>query len=230
MEIQKLKKGQGNNGVLPNIHEETMNPKRMRIKTDGKEMAKKHIFRRDETVCEMRRAMPVGNGDFGALVHGMPDDYHIRIGKNDLWWDDYPMKKSYVSYGIEGVRKKILEGDLSVYSDVQTAATTCERGPVQTCAAKLSLHFLSGAVFSDVREQLDISEGIASTCFSSSSTNGEYCGDFSINTYFGRATDVMTTWIDTFRSREKSIGFVRMELNRPAFEPYDPTFENSLEK
>ncbi len=228
METKKYNKGI-DNGIFPNVHGETMNPKRMRIKANGKDMAKKHNFRRDGTVVDMKCAMPVGNGDFGATVHGMPDDYHIRIAKNDLWWDDYPTKKSYVSYGIDGIREKLLNGDVSVNGDVQTASTTFERGPVQTCAAKLTLHLLSGACFSNVREQLDISEGIASTYFNSSSAGGEFCGDFSINTYFGRTNDVMTTWIDTCRSREKSIGFVRMELNRPAFEPYDPTPENAIE-
>jgi hypothetical protein len=32
--------------------------------------------------------MPIGNGDFGAAVHGYPDNLTFHIGKNDLWWDN----------------------------------------------------------------------------------------------------------------------------------------------
>lgn len=222
-------KGKGNNGILPNRHEETMNPERMRIRTNGVDMAKKHIFRRDETPVDMKGAMPVGNGDIGALVHGMPDNYMLRIAKNDLWWDDYPDEKTYVDYGIEGIRKKLLEGDISVNADVQNASARRDHRPIQTCAAQLTLHLLTGTIFHNIKEQLDIDQGRASMSFSASDCNGDFCDDFSINTVAGRSEDVLTTWVDVSRSKSKSAGMVRMELTRPIFEPYNETDPNYIQ-
>ncbi len=213
----------GDNGILPNIHEEAMNPDRMRIKLSGVEMAKQNGFCRKGTVSDMKQAMPVGNGDFGALIHGMPDNYLIRIAKNDLWWDDYPDEKTWVDYGIDGIRKKLLDGDIGVNADVQNASARRDHRPTQTCAAVLTLHLLSGTVFHNVKEELDISKGRASTLFSASECNGDFCDDFVINTVADRTHDVIKTWVDVSRSRANALGMVRMELTRPIFEPYNET-------
>ncbi len=223
MSEKSYKKVRDNNGILPNAHEEAMNPDRMRIKDSGLKMAKQNGFFREGTVSDMKQAMPVGNGDFGALIHGMPDNYFIRIAKNDLWWDDYPDEKTWVDYGIEGIREKLLKGDVSVNNDVMNASARRDHRPIQTCAAELTLHLLSGTVFYNVNEELDISEGRASTLFSASECNGDYCGDFAISTVADRFNDVLITRVDASKSRAISLGTVRMELTRPIFEPYNET-------
>ena len=104
---RKIRKDTGR-GLLPNMPCETMMPGRMRIKTSGKDEAAKHIIRRSGTAVDFRSGMPIGNGDFGASMHGTPDNLTFNIAQNDLWWDDYDAPEPcYPDGGIEAIRKKL---------------------------------------------------------------------------------------------------------------------------
>ena len=75
MQGEKLKRKKPLSGLLPTLPDETMRPGRMRIATDGFKEAEKHVYERRGTVGDFRRAYVIGNGDFGAAVHGTPDNY-----------------------------------------------------------------------------------------------------------------------------------------------------------
>ena len=68
-------------GLLPNMPNETMIQGRMRISTNGRAEAEKHKFIRKGTGSDFRSGLPIGNGDFGASMHGMPDNLTFNIAK-----------------------------------------------------------------------------------------------------------------------------------------------------
>lgn len=206
-------------GILPNLPDETMTPGRMRIKTDGCEEAKRHIIERDGSSVDFRSGMPIGNGDFGAMIHGYPDNYTFHIAKNDVWWDDFDSDPPcYVDYGIEGVRKKALAGDNDLKLDIFEASSRRNNQPLQTEAARLTLHLCSGAVFAKVHETLDIASGIATQKFKCGDSNGIIQGsDFTISSCVSHVNDVMQVYCAP-SAQAGRFGNIRIELTRDPME------------
>ena len=220
-------------GLLPNSPNETMVQGRMRISTNGKAEALKHTFRRKGTVADFRSGMPIGNGDFGASMHGMPDNLTFNIAKNDLWWDDYDAPEPcYPDGGIENVRKKVSTGDGSIKLDMFEAANRRVNLPIQTSAARLTLHLLSGGFGYNIREELDISSSTARQYFSCDNLNGSVCGqDYLVTANVSRVDEVMRIAVTASDSSLRPVlGTVRFELTRdpmevPAVITYGRKFE-----
>ncbi len=180
-------------GILPNLPDEIMIPDRMRIRTDGRAEAEKHFYHRNSTVNDFRYAYIIGGGDFGASVHGTPDNYSYHIAKNDLWWDDYEQDPPcYYPGGIEELRKRIADGDDLLKQDIFVCANNRNRQPCQTSAARLTLHLCSGGVFTGIRERLDMHSGILTQNYSLGDQNGIIKGrDFTTVSCISPAEDVM---------------------------------------
>ncbi len=193
MKNEKLSRKKTFCGILPNLPDETMIPERMRIKTDGRKEAEKHFYYRNSSVSDFRFAYIIGSGDFGASVHGTPDNYTYHLAKNDLWWDDYEQNPPcYYSGGFDDLRKRIIEGDDLLKQDISVCANNRNRQPCQTSAARLTLHLCSGGVFADIRERLDMHSGIITQQYSLGDQNGIIKGrDFSTLSCISPAEDVM---------------------------------------
>ena len=127
MSDTKLRRKKTFCGILPNFPDETAVPGRMRINTDGHKEAMKHFYDRKGTVTDFRNAYVIGDGDFGASVHGTPDNYTYHIAKNDLWWDDYEADPPcWLPDGMEKLRERILAGDPTIKQDVAAAVIGAE--------------------------------------------------------------------------------------------------------
>ena len=208
-------------GILPNMPNETMHTDRMRIRTSGKAEAKKHTFKRSGTAVDFRAGLPIGNGDFGASMHGMPDNLTFNIAKNDLWWDDYdPPVPYYPDGGIENVRKKASSGDETIKLDMFKAAQRRTNLPIQTSAARLTLHLLSGGFGSCIREELDISSSVAKQYFSCDNQNGSINGrDYVVTANVSRIDEVMRIAVSASdKGLRPVLGTVRFELTRDPME------------
>ncbi len=220
-------------GLLPNMPNEIMRPGRMRINTSGKAEAAKHTFKRKGTAADFRSGMPIGNGDFGASMHGLPDNLTFNIAKNDLWWDDYDAPQPcYPDGGIENIRKKAAEGDESVKLDMYEAAQRRINHPIQTSAARLTLHLLSGGFGHNIREELDLSSAAAKQYFSYDNVNGSVNGwNYLVTANVSRIDEVMRISVQASDSSQRPVlGTVRFELTRdpmevPAVITYGKRFE-----
>lgn len=179
-------------GILPRIHDETP-PEYMRIKTDGFAEAKKYSYSREGSVFEFKRAYPIGDGDFGASVHGFPDNYTYNIGKNDLWWDDYDSDPAcFLPGGIEEIRRRVIEGDADLKKDIFVASNNRNSQPSQTSAARLTLHLCRAAVFANVREKLDMSRGVIDYSFNCGNQSGMVCGtDFHVRSCISHSDEIL---------------------------------------
>ena len=82
-------------GLISRLPDEVMPDTYLRFKVDPVKRAESQSFHRDRTVPDWRQAMPIGNGDFWAAVHGYPDNLTFHIGKNDLWWSNKDTKEGY---------------------------------------------------------------------------------------------------------------------------------------
>lgn len=206
-------------GILPNLPDETMVPGRMRINTDGRKEAEKHFYHRNSTVSDFRYAYILGSGDFGASVHGTPDNYTYHLAKNDLWWDDYEQDPPcYYPEGLEDLRKRIIAGDSLLKQDVFVCANNRSRQPAQTSAARLTLHLCSGGVFTGIREHLDMHSGILTQNYSLGDQNGIIKGrDFTTLSCISPAENVMI--ISCTASRLAGhLGKVSLELTKDPME------------
>lgn len=208
-------------GLLPNMPNETMIQGRMRISTNGRAEAAKHTFRRKGTAVDFRSGMPIGNGDFGASMHGMPDNLTFNIAKNDLWWDDFDAPEPcYPDGGIENIRKKVSSGDGSIKLDMFEASNRRINLPVQTSAARLTLHLLSGGFGHNIREELDISRALAKQYFSCDNQNGSVNGwNYCVTANVSRVDEVMRVHVEApISSKRPVLGTVRFELTRDPME------------
>lgn len=191
----------------------------MRIRTDGRKEAEKHFYSRNSTASDFRYAYILGSGDFGASVHGTPDNYTYHIAKNDLWWDDYEQDPPcYYPGGIAELRKRITEGDDLLKQDVFVCANNRDHQPCQTSAARLTLHLCSGGVFTGIRERLDMHSGILTQKFSLGDQNGIIKGrDFTTVSCISPAENVMI--ISCTPSRLAGhMGKVSLELTKDPME------------
>lgn len=219
MADSKLKRKKPLCGLLPDLPDETMTPGRMRIDTDGRKEASKHGYERTGTVHDFRRAYIIGGGDFGAAVHGTPDNYTYHIAKNDLWWDDFDADPPcYYPGGIQELRDRIIAGDPTLKQDVLAAANNRNNHPCQTSAARLTLHLCSGGVFCNIRERLDLASGILTQEYGCGNQNGVIRGgSFSTLSHISPAEDVLV--ISCIPSKEAGrMGTVSLELTKDPME------------
>ena len=180
-------------GLLPHLPDETMVPGRMRIASAGVKEAQKHVYERRGTVTDFRRAYIIGGGDIGAAVHGTPDNYIYHICKNDLWWDDFDADPPcYLPGGLNELRRRILEGDPTLKQDVYAAATRRNNEPIQTSAARLTLHLCAGGVFKNITERMELHTGLLKQTYGVGNQNGMVRGEhFSTLSCVSPAEDVL---------------------------------------
>ena len=144
-------------GILPHLPDETMDPSRMRIRTQGHSEMARHAYTRDHTTYDYRNGFPIGNGDIGCMIHGAPTSMHFIIGKNDLWWDDYESPDPcYLPGGIAEVRERAAAGDASLRMDLMKAYANRSNQQIQTTAAQLTLHLTEGGVIAGYSETLEM--------------------------------------------------------------------------
>ena len=57
-----------------------------RFRVNLAELLDRHDMRwREGPPADWKRGAPIGNGDFGAVMHGFPDALGFVIGKTDVW-------------------------------------------------------------------------------------------------------------------------------------------------
>ncbi len=174
----KLKRKKPLCGLLPELPDETMTPGRMRVASTGVKEAAKHVYTRPGTVTDFRRAYIIGGGDFGAAVHGTPDNYIYHICKNDLWWDDFDADPPcYLPGGLRELRERILAGDPTLKQDVYAAAYRRNNEPIQTSAARLTLHLCAGGVFKNISERMELHSGLLTQSYGVGNQNGLVRGE-----------------------------------------------------
>ncbi len=219
MSDTKLKRKKTFCGILPNLPDETAVPGRMRINTDGLKEANKHFYERKGTVTDFRKAYIIGAGDFGASVHGTPDNYVYHIAKNDLWWDDFDADPPcYIEGGMDELRRRICEGDTSLKQDVFIAANNRNHQPVQTSAARLTMHFCSGGIPANLKERLDMHTGIITQTYSLGDQNGIVKGQgFTTLSCISPAENVMLIACSAPKSAGK-MGKISLELTKDPME------------
>ena len=222
-------------GMLPHLPDETMTPNqqivcgaanqstpgklRMRINTDGKKEMQRYAYTRNHTTTDYRNGLPIGNGDFGCSIHGAPDAMMFDFAKNDLWWDDFEAPvPCYHEGGIADIRRRVSEGEETIRLDTMEASNHRRVEPIQTTAARLTLHLTEGGIPSGYKETLDLCTGTVYTEYGCGNTNGIVCGPgFRTVSCISRAEEVMET-VCTASNYMKKLGHYRFELSRTPME------------
>ena len=211
----QLEQAQPNRGLLTNLPEEVMTERQLRVKCDPVGRCGTNNFEREGSVLDWRKGLPIGNGDFGAAIHGYPDNYCFHIAKNDVWWANVEGIDPYPTMSFAELRERVAAGDASVKHDIRR--TTAERltiEPTPTGCARLSLQLCRAGTFYNVKEYLNMTNATASTEFCVAQ-NGLDGGPFWIQSFVARLEEVLV-----IRLRPpQSLGEVRFELGRDALEP-----------
>jgi len=210
------------NGLLKRMPDEVMPDKYLRFKVDPVQRAKSQSFHRDRTAPDWRQAMPIGNGDFGAAVHGYPDNLMFHIGKNDLWWDNQDKNQGYPTTKFAQLRQRLKAGEeaaLMKEIDDLYEATSCK--PIETSAGKFKLNLHESATFYNVRETLDLANGIANTSYDAQMHGPRYTEKATIESFVSQKDEVMVIRAQA-NPAGAALGVVKFELYRGAMEKVGP--------
>ena len=190
----------------------------LRVKCDPLRRCGTNNFEREGSVLDWRKALPIGNGDFGAAIHGYPDNHTFHIAKNDVWWDNVEGMDPYPAMSFAELRQRVTAGDPAVKHDIRRTATarlTAE--PTPTGCARLTLQLCRSGTFYNVKEYLNMMNATASTEFCVSQ-NGEDGGAFWIQSFVSRLEEVLVVRLRPPQD-PNHLGMVRFELGRDAMEP-----------
>jgi|GEM_PF-760827 len=209
------------NGLLKRMPNEAMSGEHLRFKVDPVKRAESQSFHRDRTVPDWRQAMPIGNGDFGAAVHGYPDNLTFHIGKNDLWWDNKDRNEDYPKIKFAELREKLKTDEKAAltknitrkHEDIKRVTGLF----VETAAGKFKLHLHEAATFGNVKEKLDLANGIASTTYDASCNGPRYRDGAKVESFVSREDEVMVIRAQA-NSAGASLGVVKFDLYRGAME------------
>lgn len=167
--MPKAQYSQPNRGLLTELPDELMTDRHLRVKCDPVWRCGTHNFNdREGSVLDWRKALPIGNGNFGAAILGYPDNYTFHIAKNDVWWDNLPGVDPYPAMDLAELRRRVTDGDPAVKQDIRrTAETGVKPEPAPTTCARLTLQLCRSGTFYNVHEWLNMMNATAST---------EFCG------------------------------------------------------
>lgn len=122
-----------------------------------------------------RAGAPIGNGDFGALIYGYPDNLCFALGKTDLW-DRGGMQRSTFPDGTFAEFRKTFDG-----SDEQGFQRLCEtvrerHGERQhaTTAGMFRLHLHDADLVTQPALRVSLWDGVASLTFMTARTTSDY--------------------------------------------------------
>ena len=214
-------------GVLGEMPDEVMPDTYLRRRFNVLERVRSHAFERKRSVLDWRKAMPIGNGDFGASVRGYPDNLTWHISKNDVWWNNLPPahEEVYPSMNLEEIRRRVRGGDSSIRKSIrqeirdtlQKQWETAGTGRAhQTSCARFTLQLCRSAVFfGPPTEKLDLERAVAISTFRASEHSG---GQMSgrVESFISRIDDVL---VIRATPQGDDWGIVRFELSRDPMEP-----------
>ena len=213
------------NGLLRRMPDEVMPDKYLRIKVDPVQRAQSQSFHRDRTVPDWRQAMPIGNGDFGAAVHGYPDNLTFHIGKNDVWWNN----KTPTADGLEGypsipfakLRQRLKAGERdALVKEIAAEHAKKYVGYDETAAGNFRLKLHELGTFYNVKEKLDLSEGIASITYCAFDHGPRRYEHATVESFVSREDEVMVVHAQAHPAHA-SLGAVKFEFYRGALEKVD---------
>ena len=213
--MTKMQYAQPNRGLLPTLPEETMGSQYMRVKCDPVWRCGTNNFERDGSVLDWRKALPIGNGDIGATIHGYPDNYTFHIAKNDVWWDNVMGLDPYPALTLPELRERVCAGDAGVKHEIRRATNEHFLAqPTGTGCARLTLHVCRAGTFYNVKEYLNMMNATASTEFSVSQ-NGVNGGAFWMQSFVSRLEEVLVVRV---RPPQGTLGEVNFTLERDPME------------
>lgn len=204
------------NGLLTRIPNEAMSDKYLRFKVAPVKRAERHSFHRNQTVPDWRQAMPIGNGDFGAAVHGYPDNLTFHIGKTDIWWDNKDSGRAFPPFDFAECRKRLEAADTkSVNEALRGQKNRMKSRPVETAAARFTLQFLRSEIFYKVSEHLDLAAATAQTRFCFGKYKNSPC---SVESFVSHPAEVMVVRFDGVPGLP--LNTIRYELSRDPMETF----------
>ena len=208
---------QPNRGLLARLPDEVMTDRYLRVRCDPVWRCGTNNFERDGSVLDWRKALPIGNGDFGAAIHGYPDNYTFHLAKNDVWWDNIDGLDPYPDMPFAELRARVAAGDPAVKQDIRRSAMAhLSAEPTPTNCARLTVHLCASGTFFNVKEYLNMMNATASTEFCVAQ-NGVDGGAFWIQSFVARLEEVLVIRLRP-PQEPNNLGLLRFDLGRDPLE------------
>ena len=204
-------------GLIKSKSVEVMTEQYLRFKVDPVKRAEWQSFHRDRSVLDWRQGMPIGNGDFGATVHGYPDNLTFHIGKNDLWLFNKESDEGYPKIPFATLRERLENGEAKdVIKEISQERKMDPPLPNETTAGKFRLKLQESSTFHRVKEKLDLSTGISSIAYNAGK----------IESFVSREDEVLVIHASG-GSSTSLLGKLKFEFYRGAIERYEGIWHGS---
>ena len=168
--------------------------------------------------ADWRDGAPIGNGDFGALVCGYPDNLTLALGKTDLWVRLADVS-NFPPGMFEDVREIYRTRDEARFEAVQKeeSPTPYYRTSHLTTAGFLRLQIADGSIHSKCTQRVSLYEALCTQTFyptrlhADTATSRE--SPFVVSGFCSRSDDVLVLRIDP---GEQPLGTATFTLGRQA--------------
>ena len=188
----------------PGTQHAVMTEKHNRFTVDLENLIGRHDMlwgRPDGPPADWRRGAPIGNGDFGAIISGYPDNLTFALGKTDLWVR--LADQSNLPPGtFEDVRRICREQDAEGFEALRQAESAAPyyRTSHLTTAGFLRLHIADGSIHSRCEQRVSLYDARCTCVFHPTRPNADTTTSheepFVVTSFSSRADDVLVVRID----------------------------------
>jgi len=181
----------------------------------------------DGPSADWRRGAPIGNGDFGAIISGYPDNLTFALAKTDLWVR-LADESNFPSGTFADVRDIYASGDEARFEELRKtpSPTPYSRTSHVTTAGFLRLRIADGSIHCACSQRVSLFDALHSLEFRPTRLNADttvaYEEPFAVSAFCSRSDDVMVLRIDP---AGHPLSTVTLELGRqthPCLQPARP--------
>ncbi|MFH1614095.1 MAG: hypothetical protein ABIG61_03285 [Planctomycetota bacterium] len=176
-----------------------------------------------------KEGAPVGNGDFGALIYGYPDNLSFVLGKTDVWDRSGKRESRFPKGTFKEFKKTYLDDDEDAFK--RFCDTIDNNANVQhaTTAGMFRLHIRDAASIVSPGLRVSLWEGVSRLQFKPSGIETDLCiyDDTCVEMFASREYRTIAIRVDPANC---PLGLVGWELSRDAHQPHPPAVVNSDEE
>jgi len=194
-----------------------------------------------------KEGAPIGNGNFGAMIYGAPENISFAIGKTDLW-DRQSERSNFKGKNFKEVRDAYLNGDRDKFNEL------CEESEIEhrdhaITAGMFRLHLQDNDSIASPELSVSIYDGLARLEYNpiGIKTNIHTWGKTYVDTFVSKNYDVMAIKIEptdfilgykddpnirrNYSPEKCELGKVSFELSKDVHLPNplaEPVFEDNI--
>lgn len=111
-----------------------LSPQHLRYQLDlGKHLARHDMVWAKGPSPHWAQGAPLGNGDFGAMVYGYPDNLAFALAKTDLWDRRHADHSPFPGGTFQDLREAVLKGDVNRFAELEKGRRAVKPEDIASC-------------------------------------------------------------------------------------------------